>query len=270
MSDISPVEPVPSRRLSGKTAVVTGAARGIGRAVAIRLAQEGADVVIADVNLGGSEETAELVVREGAKATTVTLDVGDIRAVEATLQEVSRRHGLDILVNNAGITGTGELMTVEPEEWDRIVAVNLRGAFFCLQSAAREMIPRRSGRIVNMSSIAAKGYRNTGSMPYAAAKAGLIAITRLAAVRLAEHSITVNAICPGPTRSPMNMVAAEKIAAEKNISLDEAYAVYDEHIPIRRSNDPADVAAAVAFLASDDARHITGQSLNVDGGLTFD
>jgi NAD(P)-dependent dehydrogenase (short-subunit alcohol dehydrogenase family) len=261
---------VVNQRLVGKTAVVTGAASGIGRAIAHRLGAEGALVIVADINPAGAEETTAAVIAAGGRAESLQVDVGEVERLEGVFEDVARRHGLDVLVNNAGISGRADLLTVEPAEWDRITGVNLRGAFFCLQAATRQMIPRGGGRIVNTASISAKGYRRTVSIPYAAAKAGLVVITRLAAVRLAEHGITVNAVCPGPTRTPMNMGAAERIAAESGLSFEEAYARYAEHIPLRRPNDPEDIAAAIAFLASDDARNITGQSLNVDGGLIFD
>jgi NAD(P)-dependent dehydrogenase (short-subunit alcohol dehydrogenase family) len=148
--------------------------------------------------------------------------------------------------------------------------VNARGTFLVLQAVAREMRARGGGRIVNVASIAAKGFRRTGSIPYAASKAAVVVITRLAAHQLAREGITVNAICPGPTRSDVYAGLARQRAEADGVTLEEAYRAMDDHVPLGRSNEPEDIAATAAFLASDDARNVTGQSLNVDGGIIFD
>jgi NAD(P)-dependent dehydrogenase (short-subunit alcohol dehydrogenase family) len=150
------------------------------------------------------------------------------------------------------------------------MGVNARGTFFCLQAVARHMKESGGGRIVSLASIAGKGFRRTGSLPYATSKASVIAMTRFAALHLAPYDVNVNAICPGPTRSDVFAGLARKYAAEHSVGLDDAYRVLDEFIPLQRSNEPSDIAAMAAFLASDDSRNITGQSLNVDGGLTWD
>src|SRR5262249_47908185 len=151
-----------------------------------------------------------------------------------------------------------------PEEWDRIFAVNSRGTFFCLQAFARHMRESGGGRIISISSIAAKGFPRSQSVAYAASKSAIIAMTRFAALHLAADGVNVNAICPGPTRSDAFRGIVQKYAEEHSVSEEEAFRVFDDFIPIQRSNEPADIAATVAFLASDDARNITGQSFNVD------
>jgi NAD(P)-dependent dehydrogenase (short-subunit alcohol dehydrogenase family) len=258
-------------RLEGRAAVVTGAGAGIGRAIALRLASEGAPVAVADVNEHGAAETVRQVEEAGWTAAALPLDLTSTDSIEAAVREAVATYGrIQILVNDAGVNGSLPVLEVTPQEWDRIFAVNARGTFFCLQAFARHMRASGGGRIISISSIAAKGFRKSGSVAYAASKSAIIAMTRFAALHLAADGINVNAICPGPTRSDAFRGSAQKYAEEHSVPLSEAYRVMDDFIPIQRSNEPADIAAMVAFLASEDARNITGQSFNVDGGLTWD
>jgi NAD(P)-dependent dehydrogenase (short-subunit alcohol dehydrogenase family) len=253
------------------TVAVTGAAAGIGRAIVLRLASEGARVAVADIDQSQAAETVALVREAGGVADAFQVDLRSTDSIRALLEAVvagcGRVHGL---VNDAGVNGNLALLEVTPEEWDRVHAVNARGTFFCLQAFARHMGAEGGGRIVSISSIAGKGFRRSGSVAYAASKAAVISMTRFAALNLAGDGITVNAVCPGPTRSDPFLVIVRKYAAEHGISVEQAYAVFDDFIPLKRSNEPADIAATVAFLLSDDARNITGQSFNVDGGIMFD
>jgi NAD(P)-dependent dehydrogenase (short-subunit alcohol dehydrogenase family) len=260
-----------SGRIEGRAAVITGGGAGIGRAIAHRLASEGAPIAVADVNADGVAETVRQVRQAGGRASALPLDLTSTDSIQAAAQQAIATYGrIQILVNDAGVNGSLPVLEVTPEEWDRIFAVNSRGTFFCLQTFARHMKESGGGRIISISSIAAKGFRKSGSVAYAASKAAIIAFTRFAALHLGPDNVTVNAICPGPTRSDAFRGSAERYAGEHSVSLDEAYRVMDDFIPIMRSNEPADIAAMVAFLASDDARNITGQSYNVDGGLIYD
>jgi len=258
--------------LTGKVALVTGAGAGIGRAIAHRLSAEGATVAVADVDAAAAAETARTLERAGGEAEAFTFDLASVESIQAMVSEVLGRYGrIDILVNNAGINGSLPLFEVTQEEWDRLLDVNARGTFFCLQAVARHMKDQGGGgRIISLASIAGKGFRRSGSLPYSASKAAVIAMTRFAALHLAAYGINVNAICPGPTRSDLFASHARLYAQEHSISIADAYRVLDDFIPLQRSNEPSDIAAMAAFLASDESRNVTGQSLNVDGGLIWD
>jgi NAD(P)-dependent dehydrogenase (short-subunit alcohol dehydrogenase family) len=258
--------------LEGKVSLVTGGGAGIGRAIALRLAGDGSSVAIADINPDWAEATARQVREAGGAAETFEFDLASTSSIEGMVAAVYRRYPrVDVLVNNAGVNGSLGMMEVTAEEWDRVVGINARGTFFCLQAVARRMIEdSRGGRIISLASIAAKGFRRSSSLPYSASKAAVVAMTRFAALQLATHGINVNAICPGPTRSDLFTSRVKQYADEQGVSIEAAFDVFDEFIPLKRSNEPMDIAATVAFLASDDARNITGQSFNVDGGLTWD
>ena len=257
--------------LEGKVALVTGSGAGIGRAIALRMAAEGAKVAVADVNEESARRTVEELRRDGRESEAFAFDLASKDSIDTMVAAVIKRFGrIDVLVNNAGINGSLPLFEVTPDEWDLVMGVNARGSFFCLQAVARHMKDAGGGRIVSLASIAGKGFRRSGSIAYASSKAAVIAMTRFAALHLAPHGITVNAICPGPTRSELFASHARKYADDHSVAMEEAYQVLDEFIPLRRSNEPSDIAAMAAFLASDDSRNITGQSLNVDGGLTWD
>jgi NAD(P)-dependent dehydrogenase (short-subunit alcohol dehydrogenase family) len=178
--------------------------------------------------------------------------------------------GIDVLVNNAGVTRRAYIMDLTEQDWDRIMRVNAKGVFFCLQRVAREMIPRRRGSIVNIASIAGKGYAGTSNAIYAASKGSVISLTRTAAQQLARHDINVNAICPGITVTALSEANVAVRARDEGLPLEEMTRRRNAVIPLGRPNDPEDVAALAVFLASAAARNITGQSLNVDGGIIFD
>ncbi len=245
--------------LEGKIAVVTGASRGIGRAIAIRLAGEGATVVI---NYNGSKEKAEEVKQEiegaGGKAAVCQCNVADFDQCQAFIQKVIDEFGrIDILVNNAGITRDGLLMKMSEEDFDQVIETNLKGAFHTIRFASRQMLRQKSGRIINLSSVVGVT-GNAGQANYAASKAGVIGLTKSAARELASRGITVNAIAPGFIETDMTSVLSEKVKEGAAAG-----------IPLGVFGKPEDVAAAAAFLASDEAGYITGQVLHVDGGMVM-
>lgn len=245
--------------LNGKVAVVTGASRGIGRAIAKKLASSGAFVI---VNYNGSGERAEEVKREieadGGSAAVYQCDVSDYEKCGAFIQDVAAQYGhLDILVNNAGVTQDGILMKMTEEAFDRVMDTNLKGTFHTIRFASRLMIKQRSGRIINMSSVVGVT-GNAGQANYAASKAGIIGLTKAAARELAPRGLTVNAIAPGFIETDMTSVLSEKVK-EATVT----------QIPLGSFGKPEQVAAAAAFLASEDAGYITGQVLHVDGGMVM-
>jgi len=245
--------------LNGKVAVITGASRGIGRAVAIELAAQGACVII---NYNGSqrkaEEVQEVIKQAGGKAVVKQCNIADFEACEAFLKEVVKEYGqIDILVNNAGITKDGLLMKMSEADFDNVLDINLKGTFNCIRFVSRQMLKQRSGRIINMASVVGLA-GNTGQANYAASKAGVIGLTKSAARELASRGITVNAVAPGFIESDMTDVLPEAV---KEASL--------AGIPLRKFGQTEDVAAAVAFLASAKAGYITGQVLNIDGGMVM-
>jgi len=241
----------------GPVALVTGARRGIGRVIALRLAR-GGPVALNDL-AGGKDEleaVAEEIRKLGGQALVVPADVTQADQVDAMVKEVAERlGGPDVLVNNAGITRDGLLVRMTDDQWRSVLEVNLTGAFLCSRAVAKVMLRQRSGRIINMASVAGV-MGNAGQANYSASKAGLIGLTKSMARELAPRGITVNAIAPGLIVSPMTDELSEQ-AREKLSSL----------IPLGRLGKPEDVAEAVAFLASDAARYITGQMLAVDGGM---
>lgn len=240
-----------------KVAVVTGASRGIGRAIALELAFRGAAVVI---NYNGSEERAKEVQKEieqkGGEAMIMQWNVADYKACESAVKDIVKTYGsIDILVNNAGITRDGLAVRMTEQEFDAVIDTNLKGAFFCMKLAGKQMMKKRSGRIISISSIS--GVRgNAGQINYCAAKAGLIGMTKCLAKELAGRSITVNAVAPGYIDTDMTAVLPEKV---KEAVLAQ--------VPLGSMGRPEDIAEAVAFLASEHARYITGQVLSVDGGM---
>lgn len=244
-------------RLSGQRALVTGASRGIGRAVALRLASDGASVAL---NYNSGREEAEAVAAEidaaGGSAVTLQGNVADAAQAEALVDAAAEAlGGLDILVNNAGITRDNLLMRLSEDDWDAVIDTNLKGAFLCTKAAIRPMLRQRSGRIVNMSSVVAIT-GNPGQANYTAAKAGLIGFTRTVAREVASRGITVNAVAPGFIATQMVDSIPEELQAQIR-----------ERIPLGAFGRPEDVAGCVAFLVSADAAYITGQVLSIDGGL---
>lgn len=248
-----------SQTMEGKVAVVTGASRGIGKAIAINLASKGAKVVI---NYNGSKERAEevknIIEAAGGRAVVRQCNVADFDACKEFIETVIKEYGrIDILVNNAGITKDGLLLKMSEEDFDQVLDTNLKGAFHTIRFALRQMIRQRSGRIVNMASVVGVS-GNAGQANYAASKAGVIGLTKTAAREVASRGITVNAIAPGFIETDMTEVLPEKVK-EASIS----------QIPLGKFGKAEDVADAVAFLASDEAAYITGQVLHVDGGMVM-
>ena len=254
--------------LDGKVALVTGAASGIGKACATALAEAGAAVVCADINAAGAAATAAEIAAGQKRSLAVEADVGDLGQIDLMVAGAIAAFGrIDILVNNAGVTRNAGIMDLTEADWDRIHRVNAKGVFFVLQRVAREMIPRRSGRIINIASIAGKGFAATSNAAYAASKGAVISLTYTAAQQLARHDINVNAICPGVTRTPLVAAMLAQRSQALGIGLAEADRQFTKDIPLGRANDPADMAAMAVFLAGPGARNITAQTYNVDCGI---
>ena len=243
--------------LENKVALVTGAGRGIGRAIAIALAKEGAEVV---VNYNGSEERAkevkQTIEENGGKASIYKCNVSDFEACEAMIKDIVKEHGrLDILVNNAGITKDGLIMKMKEEDFDSVLSVNLKGTFNTIRHSARQMLRQKSGKIINISSVSGI-LGNAGQANYAASKAGVIGLTKTMARELGSRGITVNAIAPGFVDTEMTGVLSEEI--RENAC---------RQIILGRFGKPEDIANVAVFLASDKADYITGQGISVDGGM---
>ena len=256
--------------LEGKVALVTGAGRGIGRAIALRLARDGADVALCDIDETTAADTAREIAALGRRSLSRRTDVSRRPEVEALVREsVAQLGPVDILVNNAGIVQAKHFMEVTEEDWDRIIAVNVKGVFFCAQAVAGEMIKRgQGGKIINIASIGGKIGQHL-LVPYGASKAAVISITQGLSRGLARHGITVNAICPGVVDTAMQDLINQQIGEFANRTPEQVFRSSTRGIPLGRPERPEDVANVVAFLASSDADYMTGQSINVDGGLEF-
>ena len=245
--------------LTGKVALVTGASRGIGQAAAIELAKAGADIIVNFIgNEAVAQETVEAIEALGRKAIKIKANVGDADDVQAMVDEAHATFGhIDILVNNAGITRDGLLIRMKDSDWDEVLNINLKGVYLVTKAVAKLMVKQRAGRIINMTSVSGVT-GNVGQANYAAAKAGVIGFTKTCAKELAARGITVNAIAPGFIETAMTDVLPEKIK--------EGIAAT---VPRGRMGQPEEIAGVVTFLASDFASYITGQVLNVDGGMVM-
>ncbi len=246
------------RELDGKVALVTGASRGIGRAIAIALGERGAKVIVNyTANEAAAAEAAAAVQAAGGTAVTKRFDVSDAAAVDAAIREIASDGGLHILVNNAGIAVNGLVLGGKDADWKRAIDVNLNGTYYCTRAALRALLKARdAGRIINITSVTAES-GSAGQAPYVAAKAGVIGLTKVLAKEYASRGITVNAVSPGFIET--DMTASELPAARRESLLKE--------IPLGRVGAPADVAAAVAYLAGPGGAYVTGQVLRVNGGL---
>lgn len=245
--------------LQGKNALVTGSSRGIGKAIALELAKQGVNVA---VNYAGNEQLAEEVVQEikalGVASFKIKADVANEDDVKAMVKEVTKTFGsIDILVNNAGITRDNLLMRMKADDFDQVIDTNLKGTFLCTKAVARPMMKQRYGRIVNVASIVGVS-GNPGQANYVAAKAGVIGLTKSTAKELATRNILVNAVAPGFITTDMTDVLEEE---QKQAILSQ--------IPLEKLGEPEDVAAVVRFLASEDSKYMTGQTLHVDGGMVM-
>src|SRR6266853_1154859 len=242
--------------LKDKVAVVTGASQGIGRDTAHALAEAGAKVAVAARNEEKLAELVQEIIAKGGEAFAVKMDVADIDQIKSGFKSILEKFGkIDILVNNAAITRDGLALRMKPDDWEAVLRTNLTGAHLCIQQALPPMMKARAGRIINISSVVAQA-GNAGQANYVAAKAGLIGLTKAIAVEIASRNITVNAVAPGFIKTPMTDVLPDKVKEELNT-----------RIPLGRMGSARDVAAAIVFLASDEAGYITGHVLNVNGGM---
>ena len=245
-------------KLTDKVALVTGASRGIGKAIAIRLAHEGAKVVVTATTQQGAQATAQAIQEMGGQADARAVDISDEASVAAVVSEVLKTHGtIDILVNNAGITRDNLLVRMSADDWRSVIDVNLSGTFYCIKAVAKNMMRKRTGKIINITSVVGQ-IGNAGQANYSAAKAGLIGMTKSVAKELAGRNVQVNCVAPGYSQTDMTADSPDG-AKEKLL----------EAIPAGKMGDPEDVAGVVAFLASSDADYITGQVINADGGMVM-
>ena len=253
-------------RLEGKTAIVTGGGRGIGEAIAMALAREGCSVAVSGRTTPHLERVAAQVQTLGRESLAIECDISDPGSVAGLFRKVDERwRKLDILVNNAGESHSELLSRVSLESWQRTLAINLTGTFLCSQEALRLMLPRRSGRIINIASLAAKiGLRYGGA--YSTAKHGVLGLTRAMALETATSGITVNAVCPGWVDTEMAQKAADTISAKTKISVEKAREFLAAESPQNRIIQPDEIAFATVWLACDEARGITGQAINICGG----
>ncbi len=245
-------------RLKDKVALITGGARGIGRAIAIAFAKEGANIVVADVNLEVAQKTALEIESLGVKALALEMDVTNYDKVEEGINKILDKMGkVDILVNNAGITKDNLLLRMSPADWDAVINVNLKGTFNCIKAVSRPMIKQRSGRIISIASIIGL-MGNPGQANYAASKAGIIALTKTVAKELASRNINANAVAPGFIQTEMTAKLPEDLKKKML-----------EAIPLAKLGTPEDVANVCLFLASDESSYITGQTITIDGGMVM-
>ena len=248
-------------KLDGRVAVVTGAGRGIGAAEAIKMAQEGTSVAVLDLSAEAGQDTVAAIKKAGGEAVAIACDVSSAKQVGAAFEEVAHRFGrIDILVNNAGLLRDNLLFKMSEDDWDKVLDVHLKGSFLCSQAVQQYMVEQEYGRIVMTSSIVALG--NKGQVNYSAAKAGLQAMARTLALELGRFNVTVNAVAPGWIETEMTKEAAERVG----ITMEDMKERFAKNIPLRRFGKPEDVANVVAFLASDEASYVSGETIYVAGG----
>src|SRR5579863_4016338 len=235
--------------LQDKIVLVTGAGAGIGHAIALAMAEAGASVAAADIDLAAAQRTAAEAAGSNRRAIAIKADCGDVASIDAMVgRAVADLGRLDIIVNNAGVSRYAYIMDLTEADWDRIHRVNAKGVFFCLQSAAREMMKTGGGRIINIASISGRGYAGASNAAYAASKGAVISLTKMAAQQLGRYNINVNAICPGVTRTELGARNAVARAAARGLSIEEMQAEQERAIPIGRANTPDDIAAMALFL----------------------
>lgn len=254
-------------RSPSKIAVVTGAAQGIGRAIALRLARDGFAVTLVDINVPLLEDVENEIIQQGGDALALKADLTQLGNIQTVLKQAAEGGNFMVLVNNAGRVITQPFLEVTEEDWDAILCLDLKTVFFAMQCAAGYLQP--GGRIVNISSISGRSGR-ADQAPYAAAKAGVISLTRSAALAFAARNINVNAVCPGVVDTPLTRRIHENRAQVLGITPEESLNRMIAHIPLGRLETTDDVAGAVSFLCSPDAVYITGQALNVCGGMEMD
>ena len=252
-----------------KNVCITGAGNGIGKAIAIAMSKEGYNVICADIDFEEAKKTVEIISSNNGSGLAIKTDVTNILDIKDMVNKVVEQFGsLDIMVNNAGVTRTSSIMDLDEKDWDWIHNINAKGTFFCLQTAAYQMIKQETGgRIINMASVGGKGFVDVSNAIYAASKGAVISLTKTAAQELGKYDITVNAICPGITHTNILSNIVKKRALEQDKSEEDIMKHYVRDIPLKRPNYPEDIAAMVVFLSSEGARNISGQSYNVDGGL---
>ena len=242
--------------LEGKVALITGSAQGIGKAIALLLASHGADIVVSDINIEKAQETKREIEELGRRSMAIKVDVSRLEEVEHMVEEIIKEFGkIDILINNAGITRDKLILRMTEEDWDLVINVNLKGTFNCTKAVIKYMSRQKSGKIVNIASVVGE-MGNPGQANYSASKAGVIGFTKTIAREYAQRGINVNAIAPGYIETPMTEVLPDKVREDLK-----------RMIPMERLGKPEDVAQAVLFLVSEASNYITGQVLNVNGGI---
>ena len=251
-----------------KNICITGAGNGIGRAIAIAMSSEGYNVVCADINIENANETLDIILNKNGSGSVIKADVTKIIDIQDMIKNVVDTFGsLDVMVNNAGVTRTSNILDLTEKDWNWIHDVNAKGTFFCLQYAAKQMIKQNfGGRIINMSSIGAKGFLDVSNAIYAASKGAVLSLTKTAAQELGRYQITVNSICPGVTLTDILDKIITTRSKEQNKSKETILKHYLRDSPLGNPNEPKDIACMVSFLSSEGAKNISGQSFNIDGG----